>query len=96
MLLLVSLEIAFAFCPFNAASGTSASDEPDYKAECRTVAYGICEGAMYGNIVSNGCDDVTTSELSAQQDKCKDQIDSMTGGSVAASFSRSLRKLFHF
>jgi hypothetical protein len=68
--------IAFAFCPFDAASGTSAESEPDYKKQCHEVAYGFCKGAIYNQVLSIGCT-MTTTELRQEQDKCKEQIDMM-------------------
>jgi hypothetical protein len=74
------IEIAFAFCPFNAADATSTAAPPDYKASCRDVAEGICEGAIYGyvHVQDNGCS-ISTSQLNDLQDECGDQIDSMLG-----------------
>lgn len=84
-------EIAFDFCPFNAASGSSAAAPPDYKESCREVAYGVCEGAIYNDVKSNGCS-MTTSELQKQQKKCKNQVDSMTDGEFLGRITRMLRK----
>lgn len=71
-------QIAFEFCPFSAADSTGYSS-PNYKESCRSVAYGICEGAIYGYVQQNGCP-MTTTELSQEQAKCEEQVDSMTGG----------------
>jgi hypothetical protein len=73
-------QIAYDFCPFSATSYHHGEDEPDYKASCRSVAYGVCEGAIYQYVRDNGCKDITTSELKDLQDECKGQVDSMTGG----------------
>ena len=74
----IILVIAFDFCPFSAADASSYST-PNYKQSCRSVAYGICEGAIYDYVDENGCD-IKTSELNKLQAKCEDQVDSMTGG----------------
>ena len=74
----IILVIAFDFCPFYAADASSYST-PNYKQSCRSVAYGICEGAIYDYVDENGCD-IKTSELNKLQAKCEDQVDSMTGG----------------
>ena len=60
-----------------AADSTSAIT-PNYKAQCKDVAESICEGAIYGYVVDNGCD-ITTSQLLNLQDDCEDQIESMVG-----------------
>jgi hypothetical protein len=85
-------QIAYEFCPFSAADSTSYSS-PNYKESCRSVAYGICEGAIYGYVQQNGCD-MTTSELSQEQAKCEEQVDSMTGGEeeTAVATTSYLRK----
>ena len=75
-----SIEIAFDYCPFTAADSYGHGSEPDYKATCRSVAYGVCEGAIYDNVVDNGCKGISTSELNKLQYKCKGQVDAMTGG----------------
>eukprot|EP00804_Cyclotella_cryptica_P004703 CCRYP_019116-RA/>CCRYP_019116-RA protein AED:0.08 eAED:0.08 QI:0/0.66/0.75/1/1/1/4/365/330 len=71
--------IAFAFCPFNAASEASPASEPNYEKQCREVAYGICKGAIYNQVISNGCT-MTTTELWQEQYKCEEQIDAMVDG----------------
>jgi hypothetical protein len=85
--------IAFDYCPFSAsdeAEGT-AYGQPNYKASCRSVAYGVCEGAIYGYVRDNGCS-ISTSKLNQLQDECEDQVDSMTGGDANAALSKLLRK----
>jgi hypothetical protein len=56
--------IAFDYCPFSAADEASdtAYGQPNYKASCRSVAYGVCEGAIYGYVDENGCS-ISTSKL---------------------------------
>jgi hypothetical protein len=72
--------IAFDYCPFNAADeAATAYGQPNYKASCRSVAYGVCEGAIYGYVRDNGCS-ISTSKLNQLQAECEDQVDSMTGG----------------
>jgi hypothetical protein len=83
--------IAFDFCPFSAADATGYS-QPNYKASCRSVAYGVCEGAIYSNVRGNGCS-ISTSQLSKLQNKCEGQVDSMTGGENIVQVSRHLRKV---
>jgi hypothetical protein len=82
--------IAFDYCPFYAADEAegTAYGQPNYKATCRDVAEGICEGAIYGYVRDNGCS-ITTSALNNLQDDCEDQIYSMTSGAAAKS---NLRK----
>lgn len=84
--------IAFDYCPFSAADSTSYGS-PNYKKECRSVAYGVCEGAIYGYVRDNGCS-ISTSKLGKLQDKCEDKVDSMTGGDESASV-KFLRKKVH-
>jgi hypothetical protein len=83
--------IAFDFCPFSAQSDATAYGQPNYKASCRSVAYGVCEGAIYNNVRDNGCS-ISTSQLNNLQNKCKGQVDSMTGGDSIVQVSRHLRK----
>ncbi|KAL3784826.1 hypothetical protein ACHAWO_005822 [Cyclotella atomus] len=84
--------IAFDYCPFSAANEASgtANGQPNYKASCRSVAYSVCEGAIYGYVRDNGCS-ISTSKLGDLQDECEDQVDSMTGGDANAALSK-LRK----
>eukprot|EP00956_Cyclotella_meneghiniana_P000016 scaffold40_cov68-Cyclotella_meneghiniana.AAC.3 len=71
---------------------SSTYSTPNYKKTCRSVAYGICEGSIYGYVRENGCS-ISTSKLSQLQGKCEDQVDSMTGGEeVAIAMTRHLRK----
>jgi hypothetical protein len=74
--LAAAAEIAFEFCPF---SVDYAADQGvyDYKKTCRSVAYGICKGAVGGSVQANGCS-LTTSQTLRLQNKCKAQVDSMT------------------
>ena len=76
----ISSEIAYAYCPFSATEDeASIYGAPNYKASCRSVAYGVCEGAIYGYVRQNGCS-ISTSKLDDLQDECEDLIDAMTGG----------------
>lgn len=77
--------IAYDYCPFSVAEDEPYGySMPNYEDTCRDVAEGICEGALYGYIRDNGCS-ISTSALRNLQDDCGDQVDSMTGGSVAAA-----------
>lgn len=78
-LLLVFIEIAFEFCPFDTSASFAPPSRPDYKEACREVASGICEGAVGNQVNNNGCS-LTTSELLMLQDKCEYQVNLMTGG----------------
>ena len=73
-------EIAFDFCPFSASASFAPESQPDYKQSCRDAAYGICEGAVGDQVNDNGCD-ISTVDLLKLQQKCKHQVDMMTGGS---------------
>lgn len=56
-----------------------AMDMPaQYKATCRSVAYGICKGEVGSMVRANGCDNLTTSQLLNLQRKCRNMVDSMT------------------
>jgi len=84
--------IAYDYCPISAIEDEPVGyGTPNYKATCRSVAYGICKGAIYGYVRDNGCG-ISTSTLLNLQDDCEYQVDSMTGGSVAAAKS-NLRKV---
>ncbi|KAL3784828.1 LOW QUALITY PROTEIN: hypothetical protein ACHAWO_005824 [Cyclotella atomus] len=81
--------IAFDYCPFSAQSTV-----PLPMASLTTKAscpYGVCEGAIYGYARDNGCS-ISTSKLGDLQDKCEDQVVSMTGGDANAALSKLLRK----
>eukprot|EP00956_Cyclotella_meneghiniana_P011642 scaffold16384_cov76-Cyclotella_meneghiniana.AAC.2 len=66
-------EIAYDYCPINVAYDYS---NPNYPSSCRNVAYGACRGAIYDNVIDNGCS-ISTSKLNNLQNKCEDQVDSM-------------------
>jgi hypothetical protein len=83
--------IAFNYCPFSAQADATAYGQPNYKASCRSVAYGVCEGAIYGYVRDNGCS-ISTSKLNQLQDECEDQVDSMTGGDANVALSKLLSK----
>lgn len=52
LLLCSYAELADDFCPFDAAS-EAYSSPPNYKASCRLVEYGVCEGNIYNQVRSN-------------------------------------------
>ena len=67
------IEIAYDYCPINVAYDYS---NPNYPSSCRNVAYGACRGAIYDNVIDNGCS-ISTKKLNNLQNKCEDQVDSM-------------------
>ena len=73
-------EIAFEYCPFSASASFAPESQPDYKQECREVAYGFCEGAVGNQVNDNGCS-ISTGDLKNLQEKCERQVNRMTGGS---------------
>ena len=72
-------EIAFEYCPFDAAASFAPESSPDYKEKCREVATGICKGALKDQVNDNGCS-ISNNDLKDLQDKCEHQVDMMTGG----------------
>jgi hypothetical protein len=72
-------ELAFEYCPFDAAASFAPGDQPDYKQACREVAYGICAGAVGDQVNANGCS-IFSNDLKELQDKCERQVNRMTGG----------------
>jgi hypothetical protein len=85
--------IAFDYCPFSVQADATAYGQPNYKASCRSVAYGVCEGAIYGYVRDNGCS-ISTSKLNQLQDECEDQVDSMTGGAEERSVASTRKTPF--
>lgn len=78
----LSLQIAFEYCPFDAADSYGyGSAEPAYKESCRKVAAGVCEGAILKMVESNGCEP-PTSDVAVLQEECAGQVDSMVGPQV--------------
>lgn len=71
-------EIAWAYCP-TSASASHHYDYPNYKATCKTVAYGVCKGEISGAVKGNGCMTIPTSDLLDLQSKCRRQVDNMVG-----------------
>ena len=69
-------EIAFEYCPFNAA--TSFAPRPDYKEQCRQVATGVCKGSIKEQVNNNGCG-ISNAKLEDLQAKCRRQVNRMTG-----------------
>lgn len=68
-------QIAQDYCPFSATWNGHGEDEPDFKASCRSVAYSVCEGAIYQYSRDNGYKDITTSELNGSHDGRKRRDD---------------------
>eukprot|EP00956_Cyclotella_meneghiniana_P032614 scaffold90348_cov51-Cyclotella_meneghiniana.AAC.1 len=88
-----SQAIAYDFCPYSAQEGAGAySSPPNYKESCRSVAYGVCQGALKGDVESNGCS-ISSGELSKLMEECYYQVDSMTGGAVAKVISFNEEKV---
>lgn len=79
MWLVIFAEIAFEYCPFNAAVSFAPGDQPDYKQACREVAYGICQGVVGNQVNANGCS-ISANDLKTLQGKCKREVNKMTGG----------------
>lgn len=71
-------EIAYAYCPINVAYDSS---NPNYSSSCRNVAYGACRGAIYEDVIDNGCS-ISTGKLNQLQNRCENKVDSMIDGEV--------------
>ena len=74
---IIFIAIVSEYCSSSAISFAPEST-PDYKQNCREVAYGVCEGAI-GDQVDDDCS-MSTSDLLELQSKCKQQVNEMTGG----------------
>ena len=72
-------DIAYDYCPIDVTGFAPDNIRPDYKAECREVATGVCEGSVKKQVNKNGCG-ISSEDLLELQGKCERQVNRMTGG----------------
>jgi hypothetical protein len=65
-------------CPSHNGYGASHNNLKKFRHECRSVAYGQCQGAITRSIRNCGGKSQSLRKQSQLQKKCKDEVDSMT------------------
>ena len=70
----------YGVCPVHYLSDSASSSSlQKFRHECRSVAYGKCEGFITNAVRKCGGDPLRLHKLSHLQNKCKDEVDSLTG-----------------